>query len=237
MRQPQRGPRARQAGVELDRARQEADRLGGALLREQVLLLEPEQVEVVRLKARRRLAPGDLAPRAHEPAAPGAQRVGDALRDRVLDREELSLSPVVALRPELRACAGVGELRGDPHPAATGLDAALERVAGAELAADGPDVGGPGLVGEHGMAPAIALSSGHRARSAMTSAVSPSASRSQRPSPARLSKGSTATRGGPRRSGRRASPASQSWGCSSSRARWSATKPARVTLLWTPSFR
>ena len=88
------------------------------VLGEPVLLLQAEQVEVVGLQARRRLAPGLLAPRPSSRPYQPPSALATLSRDLVLDREQVRLGPVVALRPQVPAGGRVDELRRHPHPPA-----------------------------------------------------------------------------------------------------------------------
>jgi hypothetical protein len=139
-------PRAKPGSSSTAREEQ-PDRVVEALLAVLVLALQAEQVEVVGLQARRRLALGLAAPRLVEPAVPAAERARDLLRDLVLDREQVRLGPVVALRPQVPAAGRVDELRREAHPPRVGLQAALEHVAHAQLPADLAQVDRLALVG------------------------------------------------------------------------------------------
>ena len=69
------------------------------------------------------------------PPIAAAESGRDRRRQFVPHREEIFHWPVVALRPDMRAGAGVDELRGDPEPLAVPLDAALEHVLDPKLSA------------------------------------------------------------------------------------------------------
>ena len=64
------------------------------------------------------------------------QRLDDAVRDLVLQREDVGQVAVVAVRPQMRAVGGVDELRGDAHPVAGAADRALQHRRHAEVAPD-----------------------------------------------------------------------------------------------------
>ena len=65
---------------------------------------------------------------------PQLQRIGDRLRNLVLDRENIGEVAVVALGPDMVAGRAVDQLRGDAHAGARLAHAAFEDVSDAELA-------------------------------------------------------------------------------------------------------
>ena len=76
------------------------------------------------------------------------ERVDDAVRDVVLDLEDIGQIAVVAVGPQVTAGCRVDELRGDPHALAGAADGAFEHRPHAKLAADGADVDRASLVSE-----------------------------------------------------------------------------------------
>jgi hypothetical protein len=128
----------------------ERDRLGEELARAQVRRAR-DVVELPRSLAHQ--VPGAhvrgaraRGARALAPQKLGLDRAGDAARDFVLHGEDLGELAVVALRPEVRAGAGIDELRRDPHALARLAHAAFEHVAHAELARGLLHVDGPAFV-------------------------------------------------------------------------------------------
>lgn len=96
----------------------------------QILFREPEvpahQVAAVGFQV------AGLRARASGPLTrgqPGLDGFDDARGDLVLNRKNVRGFAVIALRPELVAARHVGQLRGDPNPAARRAHAAIENVA------------------------------------------------------------------------------------------------------------
>jgi hypothetical protein len=67
---------------------------------------------------------------------PGAELVGDSLRDLALNSEDVSQVAVVGLRPEMRVGPPVDQLRAHPHFASYALDTPFEQIRDAKLPAD-----------------------------------------------------------------------------------------------------
>ena len=96
-----------------------------------------------------RLAPGAKTFRGVKLRLDGGD---DCFGDLVLHREHVGEVAVVALRPDVAAGGDVVELGGDAHALARLAQAALEEVAHAELLGDLPEMDGPALVDEGGVA-------------------------------------------------------------------------------------
>ena len=82
----------------------------------------------------------------------GLKLIGEARDNLVLHVEQVGDRLVEALRPQVRAALGVDELDVDAHALAAALNAAFERIAHVELAADLLRVDRLALVGESGAA-------------------------------------------------------------------------------------
>jgi len=79
-------------------------------------------------------------------------RGDDAFGDLVLHGEYVGELAVVSLRPEMTAGGDVVELSGDAHAIAALAHAAFQDIAHAELLGDLPEMDGPALVDEGGVA-------------------------------------------------------------------------------------
>ena len=100
----------------------------------------PAEIEVVRLEVLRRLG-GEL--RLFLGGQLDPQRLGDLVRDLVLNGEDVGHLPVITLRPDGEAGRRVDELRVDPQPVPGAPQAALEGEVRPQLPAD---VRGRGLL-------------------------------------------------------------------------------------------
>ena len=71
-----------------------------------------------------------------DPGQRRLKRIGDALRDFTLDREDIGQGPIVGFGPEVAVRLRVDQLHIDAHPIAGFLDAAFEDMRDAELFCD-----------------------------------------------------------------------------------------------------
>ncbi len=131
-------PRGGVGGIELDRAPEQPRALLQVGLRVERNELPGPEVGLVGVDPR--LGPHERPLLAvGQGAAP--QRGGHALRDLVLDGEDVAERAVEALRPPVVAGRDLDELDGHPQPVSRLADAALEQRAHAEVTAHGADVG------------------------------------------------------------------------------------------------
>lgn len=118
------------AGVDPGSLRERAQRLGQVVGR--IPVMQPLQIELIDLDLRRVLtAHGRL--RLAPPHQLRLQRLDDACRDRVLDREDVRQIAVEAVGPDRLAVLDVHDLGSHPELAAGGTDAALEQVPDAHV--------------------------------------------------------------------------------------------------------
>ena len=115
-----------EAGLQLDRPREHALRLGKARLGEPPQMVEPALVEVPGGEVLGSLARRDLALDAREL---GLDHGGDLLRHDLLDVEDVRQGEIVDLGPELALVGRAVELDRDAHTLARGPDAAAHDVA------------------------------------------------------------------------------------------------------------
>ncbi len=122
--------------IDLDRLLEHADRMLVVAPRHRIHVAAAAQVVIVRFGIRRR---DELYRAALLRRELHLQRIDDAVRDVILDREHVLHFAAVGLGPEVRIGIGFDELRGDAHVIARAPHAAFEHDADAELARDGRD--------------------------------------------------------------------------------------------------
>ena len=128
-------PRGRVSGIEADGLLEGGEGLAEVLLPPKVPALQVAAVglEVADLRA------GLNGSRSRSEAS--LHRVDDSRRDLVLDGEDVRGVAIESLRPEVEAARDIGQLGGDPQPAARRPNAALEDVVDGEGPRDRGQVG------------------------------------------------------------------------------------------------